>query len=282
MKLIMEFPKESIWCMVAIYALSSTSFSADIRTDAEIYLSRQAEEVRKKTAQTPNALASLHELLAMTAEAKRRSPLTPAPRSEEKRFIELSRDIAGYRAQLDVAESRAASTFDRASPTVKARAKEVWITDERRYRAPVKATFKLINLGIGPTTEWANINDRVTNIVSGMKANIPFDDLAKQYGDDMKQESNVYSVDESQVEPHIWKLLLKDLAVGASSGPVVIAGGVMFAQLVSKQLGEKLSFESVEQEIIDTMQHDHAVKAREAVLNTLRAQVNPAAAITKK
>ena len=270
-------------CLAAAIGLFSLGACATVpKSDLEVYLSRQTPEVQKKTGQTPNALASLQELLAMTAEARRRSPLVPAPLSDEKRFIELSRDIAGYRAQLDVAESRAAATFDRAAPAIKARAKEIWVTDERRYRAPVKATFKLINLGIGPTTEWANINDRVTKVVAGLKANVPFDDLAKQYGDDMKQESNVYTVDESQVEPHIWKLLLKDLAEGASSGPVVIAGGVMFAQLVSKQLGEKLSFESVEQEIIDTMQHDHAVKAREAVLNALRAQVKPAAAITKK
>ena len=251
-------------------------------SDVDIYLSRQAPEVRKKTEQTPNALASLRELLAMTAEAKRRSPLVPPPSNDEKRFIELSRDIAGYRAQLDVAESRVAALYERGALVTKARAKEIWITDERRYRAPIKATFKLINLGIGPTTEWVNINDRVTKVVSGLKANVPFDDLAKQYGDDMKQDTNVYTVDESQVEPHIWKLLLKDLTEGATSGPVVIAGGVMFAQLVSKQMGEKLSFESVEQEIIDTLQHDQAVKAREAILNKLRAQVQPTAATTKK
>ena len=242
--------------------------------DLEIYFSHRPAEVRERALGNPRERASAQELLDMTAAAKARSPLSPPISADDKRYLTLNADIASLRAALDIVESRAIRSVVRDSPMVQERAKELWLLDEKKFRPGAKVTFKLIHLSAPRDADWKVTTDRVQTVREALSApGASFDDAASRFSDEGKRENFVYTVEEPQVEGHVWDLLRNRLKPGEQAGPLLVANAVIFVSVVSVDRGEKLPFDQVKEQILDQMQQDAGAKARQEALETLRARI---------
>jgi len=249
------------FAVIVLFIATATSAIAAETASVNAYLEFQTKERSERTLSTPSEMSSLHALLDMADSVQKRPLLSPPVSATERKFIETSAKVGGLRAQLDVVEARARKSFDRGQ--AKTRAREIWILEDQKYREPSATTFKLIHIALGTGPDWAKAEERVQKTRSGLAGNVDFEELARQYSDERQRQVITYTVDESQVEPHVW-VILRKLKTGETAGPIAIAGAIIFAQGVSQQLGEKRNFESVEQIIIDGLERDAALKAREA------------------
>jgi hypothetical protein len=246
------------------------SLAPVLERDIAAALFARSPSVQKQLLDEPSALRQIAEEILLTRAWERVSEKYGST-SPEALYIRNQVGIAAVKAGADIAEREARLTVPIA--TIEARAKEIWLRDQKAYAKSAAATVTALQIDVGArgydasVKRWAQINREI-------KRKIPFATVAQTWTDDRKakrkERSVTFRVEASQADGDLYKAVFETLAVGVVSEPIATRFGWLVLQVNEREAPSVIPFEEAKLDIVEKVLSGIAAEARNNFLASLR------------
>jgi peptidyl-prolyl cis-trans isomerase C len=193
------------------------------------------------------------------------------PLVQRRMALEADRVLAA--AMLDRIEADALAEFDRRPDQNKARARELYLLEAQKYAAPeqVAASHILFKTETRtPEAALAAAQDARAKLVVGAD----FAAIARELSDDPTAKRNsgrLGSFARGRMDPAFEQVAFAQTTVGEISEPVLSSFGYHLIRHEGRTAAKQIPFADVEAKILSDMRQAHGQKAREDVINDIRA-----------
>ena len=191
--------------------------------------------------------------------------------AEEQKYQDMLVERTPLSAQLNIAERRARAKFSAKDPLVIARAREIWLTDQKSFLTDESADITQIffDLALRPFKETTS---RVEAAQAELKAGKPFEEVLVKYSDDKgleRTKGRILNVLITRADPLMGKTIFKTLQIGEVSDAVPSRIGLHIVRLDAKRAPQKKSFDDVKGGIFDQLMEETARNARIDLINEI-------------
>jgi hypothetical protein len=242
-----------------------------VESDLKVALFPRAEPKQRQLLDDAASARMIAEEILVTREWEQQKARYPVD-SLEARYITHQQIVAAVKAGADIAEKRALESL--APGAIEARAREVWLQNPTTYMGEAEANVTVLQIDVSQRG-FANANKRWSDIQKQIKRKVPFEQIAKEFTDDLKTTKSgrpvTFSVTESQADGDLYRAVFKTLQPGAISEPIATRQGLLIVRLNSRTPAVIRPFDDVKQEIGEKLLADVAKNARNEFLLSLKA-----------
>jgi len=190
---------------------------------------------------------------------------------EEKKYYDMLMERTPLAASLNIAERRARAAFSAKDPLIVARAREIWLVDQKTYFTDEAADITQIyfDLNLRPFKETTA---RIEAAQAELKAGKPFDEVLAKYSDDKgleRTKGKILGIQMSRADVLMGKTIFKTLNVGEVSDAVPSRIGLHIVRLDAKRPPQKKSFDDVKGAIFEQILEESARNARLELINEI-------------
>ena len=193
--------------------------------------------------------------------------------SPEGLYVRYQTGVAAVKAGADIAEREARLSLS--ATTAEARARELWLRDQKNYQRSAAATVTALQIDVG-ARGYANSVKRWGEISREIKRKIPFATIAQTWTDDRKaqrkERSVTFRVEAGQADGDLYKAVFETLAVGVVSEPIATRFGWLVLQVNEREAPTVTPFEDAKLGIIEQILTGVATEARSKFIASLKSE----------
>ena len=241
-----------------------------LQREIEAALFSRSPAVQKELLSESGASRQIAEEILLIREWEKLSAKYGAD-SPEALYLSYQMGVIAVKAGADIAEREARLSISAA--TVEARARELWLRDQRSYLRSAAANVTALQIDVGARGYVSSVK-RWNEISRDLKRKIPFSIIAQTWTDDLKtqrkERSVTFKVEASQADGDLYKAVFETLPIGVVSEPVATRFGWLVLQVNEREAPSVVPFEEAKQGIMEKIFTEISTEARSKFIATLK------------
>lgn len=249
---------------------SKGKFHAD-RADVKAATELLPEDRRKKILDDVTQWKPVLEE-ALTLREWMSSDLRKSLTDAERAGVRYRAESADLQAGLDAYIGRAIRDLLAKPDVLDARAREIWLGDEKRFFTPEAADIIILFINAGQRG-LAGATARYREIERQLKRGVKLEALVPKYADRVPGQKEILParmrVELRSIDAAARRAIFGDMKEGEIRGPIPAPEGWLVIQLVKKHPPEKLPYEEVKDAIVERLLQEAGQLARLSVMAKL-------------